>query len=201
MQGVFKNRRTLVIVFALAAALLVGIGVGVGVVAGRTAAEGETKGNEGQTTYTRPELGEDGRIGYASEGVVATDPETLQDQVDAMLEQAKQPGVALEYKNAAFSEDGQNFECFIGNSANNTYDMFITIYADVQLKDELFLSELLRPGSRFEHITLSRKLEPGEHKAYVVYTQVADEEDKEREVLTQVIHAQVATTINLVVSE
>jgi len=141
--------------------------------------------------------GEDGRIGYATQGVVATDPETLQDQVDKMIEQGKEPGVALQYKNIMVSEDGQNFTCSIGNSADNTYDMFITIYADAGLTDELFLSELIRPGERFEQITLSRKLDPGDYTGYVVYTQVADQETPDQSVAIQTVHAQVATTINI----
>lgn len=200
MNEFLKNRRWLVLVVVMAAALLVGIGVGVGVVASKTAAEGQTQSDD-QNAYVRPGLGENGRIGYATEGVVATDPETLQDQVEKIYEKAKEPGVALQYKNMAFSKDGQNFECFIGNSKDNAYDMFITIYADQSLTDELFLSELLRPGSRFENITLSRKLEPGEHTAYLVHTQVADEKDEESDSIIQTVHAQVATTITLVVTE
>jgi len=201
MNEVLKNRRWLIGVAVIAAVLLVGVGIGVGVVAGRTAAQGQGQENEGQTNYTRPSLGEDGRIGYATTGVVATDEETLQDAVDKMLEKAKEPGMALEYKNMAFSDDGQNFECYFGNSENNAYDMFFTLYADSDLMDELYLSELLRPGTRFESITLSRKLEPGEHKAYLVHTQVADEEDEDEETMIQTIHAQIATTITLVVNE
>lgn len=201
MNEALKSRRWLIPVLALAAVVLVGVGVGVGIAAGRAAAGGQGQGGEGQTSYTRPTVGEDGRVGYATTGVVTTDEKTLQDVIDEMYEKASEPGVALEYKNMAFSKDGQNFECYIGNSEDNVYDMFITIYADQALTDELFLSELLRPGTRFENITLSRKLEPGEHTAYVVYTQVEDEEDKEKEVMIQSIHAQVATTITLVVEE
>ncbi len=172
--------------------------VAVAFFAGRSTGGGSAnQGPGGQ--YVRPVPGEDGRIGYATQGVVATDPETLQEAVDQMIEQSKQPGVALEYKNLMVSDDGQNFTCYIGNSANNTYDMFITIYADQALTDELFLSELIRPGERFEQITLSRKLDPGDYTGYVVHTQVEDEKQQD-DTFIQVIHAQVATTIGIKVN-
>ncbi len=150
-------------------------------------------------------LANGGRIGYATEGVVATDPQTLQEMIDESRKQAQDPknAISLQYKENAISEDGKNFDCFIGNSRRNAYDMFITIYADQQLTDELFLSELLRPGSRFEKIELERTLEPGVHTAYIVYTQVSEKEDpqsKDGEFI-QVIHNQIATTINLIVEE
>lgn len=138
------------------------------------------------------------RIGYAS-NVVTTDPETLREQVEEMYRKAAEPGVALQYKNAAFSKDGKTFECFIGNSAENTYDMFITIYADPEMTDILYLSELLPPGSRFEEITLERELEPGTYDAYLVHTQVKDNEEDASKL--QVIQAQIATTLTLVVAE
>lgn len=138
------------------------------------------------------------RIGYAS-NAVTTDPETLREQVEEMYRKAAEPGVALEYKNMAVSKDGRNFACYIGNSAQNTYDMFITIYGDSEMTDILYLSELLPPGSRFEEITLERELEPGTHEAYLIHTQVKDNEEDASKL--QVIQAQIATTITLVVSE
>ncbi len=188
-------RRLLMVLAPLAVVALVAAAF----FAGRSTSGSANRGPNGE--YVRPVAGEDGRIGYASEGVVAPDPETLQAQGDKMMEQAKEPGVALEYKELAVSDNGQDFQCYIANSEDNTYDMFITIYADQALTDELFLSELLRPGTRFENITLSRKLDPGEHKAYVVYTQVQDEEQPDSSQYIQTIHAQVATTITLIVNE
>ncbi len=173
--------------------------VAVAFFAGRSTGGGSAnQGPNGE--YVRPVPGEDGRVGYATQGVVATDPETLQEAVDRVKEQANQPGVALEYKDLMVSDDGQNFTCYIGNSADNAYDMFITIYADQALTDELFLSKLLKPGTRFEQITLSRKLDPGKYTGYVVYSQVEDKEQADKSTYIQTIHAQVATTIEMMVN-
>lgn len=117
-----------------------------------------------------------GRIGYATTGVtVATDAESLQAAVDAMNDTDDTVGV--EYKVVAYSEDGVNFDCYIGNPADSPRDKFIVIYADANLTDELFVSGLIRPGEAFERVTLNRKLEDVSTKCYVMFSDVAEDED------------------------
>ncbi len=133
------------------------------------------------------------KIAYA-EGVTAVeDPDALQKAVDEMYEQARQPGVTLEYKNDARSEDGENFSCYIANAVENAYDMYIQIFADAELTDQLLLTGLLRPGTAFDSITLEHPLDPGTHRVYVAFTQV--EED------LATIHAQVMVTMDFTVTE
>lgn len=130
-------------------------------------------------------------IGYASDGVtVIDDADALQRAVDEAFEEAKKPGIGIEYRNDAYSSDGKDFSCYIGNSANNDYDMFIAIYADDAFEDLLFLSQLIRPGQAFEHITLQRALAPGNYVVNCVYTQVEVVDGE------QAIHAQTAVTLN-----
>lgn len=134
------------------------------------------------------------RIGY-QEGLTAVeDPNALQRAVDKLIEQA-QDGVALEYKNQAFSTDGENFACYIANAESNQYDMFIAIYGDEEFTDELFLSALMRPGQAFDRLKLNHPLDTGSHTVYVAFTQV-EELDGE-----QAIHAQVLVTMNFTVTE
>ncbi len=133
------------------------------------------------------------KIGYAEGVTVVEDPDALQKTVDEMYEKAAEGGVGLEYKNDAFSSDGEKFECYIANAAKNKYDMYIQIFADSGLTDELFLSQLLRPGTAFDNITLEHKLDPGDHRVYVAFTQV--EEDLET------IHAQVMVTMDFHVTK
>lgn len=129
-------------------------------------------------------------VGYAVEGVtIVDDANALQTQYDKMMEEAKEPGMTLAYNNDAFSSDGRDFQCFISNDAQNRYDMFIAIYADEDFTDELYLSELLRPGTAFETIRLERALEPGDHTVYTAYTQI-EEVDGEQQ-----IHAQNVVTM------
>lgn len=134
------------------------------------------------------------KIGYASEGVTAVeDGDSLQKAYNEMVEKAKAGIIAVEMRNDAFSTDGIHFSCYIANSVQNSTDMFLAIYADAGLTDRLFLSELLRPGTAFESLTLEHALEPGTHQVYVVQTQVKDD--------LETIQAQTAFTMNFTVTE
>lgn len=134
------------------------------------------------------------RIGYA-ESAVILEQDSLQKAVDEMYEKVKDGNVALDYKNSAVSSDGQTFACYINNSERNKYDMFIGIYADKAYTDELYVSELLRPGTGFDQITLNRSLDKGTHTVYVAYNLV-DEEDGE-----QVIKGQLVVTMEFTVQD
>jgi len=127
------------------------------------------------------------RIGYATEAKVMLDENSLQAAMDEALKNSN-GNVALDYKNNAFSGNGKDFECYIRNSENNKYDMFIAIYSDAELTDQLFLSKLVPPGSGFENITLDHPLETGDHRVYVVITQVDDDEEGNQVIRNQVSH-------------
>lgn len=109
----------------------------------------------------RPSL----QVGYAVE-----DPDAMSKALDEAYEKM-QERMTLSYKNDAFSSDGKTFTCYIANSPDNApYDMFVGLYSDLEFTDCLFLSQLLRPGSAFETLTLERALEPGTHQLYAVFT-------------------------------
>lgn len=128
------------------------------------------------------------RVGYATEATVMLDQNSLQAAMDAAMEKAKDGNVALLYKNNAYSENGVDFTCYIVNSPANKYDMFLTIYADPQLTDQVFLSGLVPVGSGFEQISLDRALEPGDHTVNVVVTQVDTDENGAQVIKNQVAH-------------
>ena len=135
-------------------------------------------------------------IDYATNANVYLDQDSLQAAMDEAMKNAENGSVALRYVNDAHSEDGVNFDCYIANSAANLYDSFITIYADADLTDQVFLSGLLRPGSGFESVTLTHALEPGTNTVYVAVTLVETGEDG-----TQTIKGQVVHTMDFHVSE
>jgi hypothetical protein len=111
-------------------------------------------------------------VGYA-EGVTAVeDPDAFAKVLDKVYEESQEPGIALEYKSVAYSTNGTDFSCYLANAADNQYDMFIAIYADDALTDEVFLSGLLRPGTAFDHITLSHALPLGQTHCTVAFTQI-----------------------------
>lgn len=130
------------------------------------------------------------RLEYASKGVIYTeDPDALQKAYDEASEKVEESVVPLSYRNVASSEDGVNFKCYIANPPRARFDMFVAIYADFAMTDELYLSQLLRPGTAFDTIQLNRALDAGNHEVYAVFTTL-DEQDGE-----QVIRGQVAVTM------
>lgn len=133
------------------------------------------------------------KIGYAEGVTVVNDPDALQKAVDEMFAKAAEGNIMLEYSNDATSKDGQTFDCYIANALENSYDMYIQMFADAELTDQLLLTGLIRPGSAFDNITLERALDPGTHQVYVAFTQV--EED------LATIHGQVMVTMDLTVAE
>lgn len=135
-------------------------------------------------------------IGYATDATVLLDQQSIQAAMDAAMENAKNGNIGLSYQNDAYSEDGINFDCYIANSIANIYDMFLTIFTDAELTDQVYLSGLVPPGSGFERITLDRALDPGDHRVYVALTQVTVNEDGE-----QVICHQVAYTMDFHVTQ
>jgi len=134
-------------------------------------------------------------VGYAVEGITAVeDPDAMTKAIDEAYEKAEEGRMALEYKNDAVSDNGTDFSCYIANSVDNQYDMFIAIYADIGFTDELYLSQLIRPGTAFEQVTLNRALDPGKHEVYVAFTTVETTEDE------QIIHGQSLVTMNFIVN-
>lgn len=128
-------------------------------------------------------------IGYSSEAQVILTQEDLQAAYDRAKENALNGNIALLYKNNAYSSNGIDFSCYIVNSANNKYDMFLTIFADLEMTDQLFLSQLVPPGSGFNQLRLEHALEKGDHTVYVSLTQVdRNPETGEEFICGQVFH-------------
>ncbi len=114
-------------------------------------------------------------IGYEEGVTVVDDPDALQNAVNEAYAQAAKNGVPVEYQNNANSTDGKAFDCYIANPVESEYDIYIQIFADVELTDQLYLSKLIQPGNAKREIQLERKLAAGNHLVYVVYTQVEDD--------------------------
>lgn len=135
------------------------------------------------------------RVGYAVEGVTELDDtDALTKALDDAYKETMESRIALDYQNEARSSNGIDFSCHIGNSSRNVYDLFIAIYSDLDYTDELYLSQLLRPGTAFEKITLNHPLEPGTHEVYVVYSLVDDADGE------QVIKGQLTIAMDFIVS-
>lgn len=113
-------------------------------------------------------------IGY-EEGVTALDEDSLRKAVEEMYAEAAKGGVPVEYRNDATSTDGKKFDCYIANPAYSDHDVFITIFSDTALSDQLYLSGLIPPGKAMRELNLDHKLDSGKQTVYVVYTQVEED--------------------------
>lgn len=176
------DKRWLIIIVAIIAAAAVAI---VLIVTGRGPAE---------TKNVSAALDANGMpvLGYAT-GVTALDEDSLQAAVDEMAAGMAKGYFTTEFKNDAYSTDGQTFECYIGNSNLNAYDMFFQILDEAD--EQLFLSGILPVSTALREITLDRVLDPGVHTVTVVYTQV------EGELEDMTIVGQVGVTMNFHVME
>jgi hypothetical protein len=176
-----NNNKTLWIVLAVVVVLLVAV-VAVLVVFLLK------KNNESNVQQVSENSGNGSAVFAYETSAVATDPETLQELYNKMLEEAKEGTMALEMQTEAFSSDGTDFSCYIANAINNKYDMFVVIYND-ETQEEIYRSGLIPVGSRIEAFTSSKKFEPGTYVGTIVYNQVEDDH--------ATIHAQVNIGLNL----
>lgn len=114
-------------------------------------------------------------IGYEEGVTVVDDPDALQKAVDDMYAKAAEGGVPVEYQNDALSEDGEKISCYIANPTHAKYDVYIQVFADREFTEQLYLSGLIPPGKAMREINLEKKLDSGDHRVYVCYTQVKDD--------------------------
>lgn len=142
----------------------------------------------------KPEKEEDAKekgMGFEA-SVVLEDSDNLQKQYNEMPEKTKEGYMTLSMKTSAFSKDGTNFSCYLGNAEENKYNLYLTISLD-DTEEELCRTELIPIGGHIESFTSGKKLEAGTYSATVGFVQV--EED------LRTIHSQVYAGLELVVGE
>lgn len=109
------------------------------------------------------------------EAAVALDEDELKKQFGDALKKAEEGQIALRYKNVAYSTDGVNFTCDIGNSTANTKDLYFNIYTDSTFEEQILLTGLVPPGQGITEFTSEIPFEPGTHEAVLVFTRVDDD--------------------------
>ena len=115
------------------------------------------------------------KIGYEEGITVVDDPDAFQKAVDEINADAEKGGIPIEYRNDAHSSDGRTLECYIGNPANASYDIYINIFFDDQYTDQLYLSGLIPPGKAMKELRLDHDLPEGDHRVFMAITQVEDD--------------------------
>lgn len=133
-----------------------------------------------------------GLIKY-DEAAVALSEEDILSQIDDLQSKVEDGKMALRYQKTAYSSDGVNFKCEIGNSPANKYDMYINIYKDPELKEQILLTGLIPPGSGITEFVSEIPLDPGIYSTTLVLTQVENDHST--------FHAQLMVVLELEVKD
>lgn len=134
-------------------------------------------------------IGANGGIIQYDQAAVAFDVQDF----DEMQKKADEGQMALKYVKTAYSSDGVNFTCDVGNSTANKYDMYINIYTDATFEEQILLTGLIPPGSGIKEFQSEIPLDPGIYETVMVLTQVEDDHST--------FHAQLMVTFILEVEE
>lgn len=134
---------------------------------------------------------ETGLVHYDGAAVVL-DEENFGEQFQKLVDDANK-GVAIQFKNVAYSYDGTHFNCKIGNPEYSSYDVYYGIYLDETFQDQVLLTGLFPPGTAIEEFDSEIPFEPGEYKVVLVLTQVEDDHST--------FHAQSFVNLDLIVGE
>jgi hypothetical protein len=186
-----KNSRSNIIIILFAIIIVLLIAVLLIVLTKKDEPAASAVPDEPAVTTTQYHL-QEGALMYDS-GAVALSEDGLQERVNEMVQKAKEGTMALQFKNTAFSSDGRHFTCEIGNSIKNNYDMFINIYKDSSLQEQILLTGLIPPGQGIESFESEIQLDPGTYEALLVLTQVKDDH--------ATLHAQLNVVLTLEVED
>lgn len=102
-------------------------------------------------------------------------PDQLKDWNEKALQEAKDTQIPVSFAPNATSTDGVNFLCQIGNPPGAKHYMYLDIYADTSLEEEVYLSGLLEPGKGITSFSTNRTFPKGETEVVLVFTTVQDD--------------------------
>lgn len=154
-----KSSKTVIILLIIVILLLLAIGVAAAVFILNKDDDAQLPDNGGLIQY------EAGVVNY----------EDAKKVYDEMQQRAEDGMVGVKYSNNAISEDGKHFTCKIENPIRNGYDMYLNIYKDETMEEQLLLTGLIPAGSGIEEFESEITLEPGEYKSVLVMTLVEDD--------------------------
>ncbi len=109
-----------------------------------------------------------------SAGVLS--PDQLKNWNEEALKEAEDNQIPVIYTPTATSTDGVNFECEIGNPKGAKYYMYLDMYSDSSLEEEIYLSGLLEPGKGITSFSTSKTFPKGETDTVLVLTTVQEDQ-------------------------
>lgn len=106
-------------------------------------------------------------------GVV--NPDHMKEWNESVLAEMEDNQVPIIYSPTATSADGENFSCEIGNPEGAKYYIYLDMYSDTTLSEEVYLSGLLAPGQGITSFKTNRAFPKGETDIVLVITTVRDD--------------------------
>lgn len=119
------------------------------------------------------------------------DPDKMKEWNESALKEMEDNQIPVAFSPTATSSDGENFSCEIGNPPGAKYLMYLDMYADTSLEEQVYLSGLLEPGQGITSFKTSKTFPKGETDIVLVLTTVQDDH--------QTIVAQTMVALTLVV--
>ena len=102
-------------------------------------------------------------------------PDKLKEWNEEALREMEDNQIPMIYSPTATSKDGVNFECEIGNPAGAKYYMYLELFPDTSLDEDVYLSGLLEPGKGITSFSTSKTFPKGETDAVLVLTTVRED--------------------------
>ena len=102
-------------------------------------------------------------------------PDAMKEWNESVLAEMEDNQVPMVFAPNAISKDGENFTCEIGNPPGAKYLMYLDMYADTELKDEIYLSGLIEPGQGITEFKTNKKFPKGETDVVIVFTTVQED--------------------------
>lgn len=98
----------------------------------------------------------------------------LKEWNESVLAEMEDNEIPVTFSPTATSTDGVNFSCEIGNPPGAKYYIYLDMYSDTSLREEVYLSGLLAPGQGIFNFTTNRAFPKGETDIVLVITTVQD---------------------------
>lgn len=117
----------------------------------------------------------------------------LKEWNESVLAEMEDYQIPIAFSPTATSTDGVNFSCEIGNPPGAKYYIYLDMYSDTSLEEEVYLSGLLEPGQGIFNFTTNRAFPKGETDIVLVISTVQDNRET--------IVAQTMMALTLQVSE
>lgn len=99
----------------------------------------------------------------------------LKEWNESVLRDMEDTQIPMVFSPTAISKDGKNFSCEIGNPPGAKYYMYLDMYSDTTLSEEIYLSGLLDAGQGITTFQTNKTFPKGETDIVLVFTTVRED--------------------------